>query len=147
MGRKVLIAIELDDASAKFVIGKALSIARDDDELHVVHVIEPTTMAYNADPSLLGVAYESTYKDAMDKAHARLEELCEGVSRIGADQCHVRYGRIAREVHQFVTDEGFDALMIGSHGYSGWQLLLGSKASSILHGAPVSTWVFKLEKD
>lgn len=146
MSRKILVAIELDDKSANDVLKKATSVASKNDVLEVLHVLHPNTVHYSPDPTMTGKMYENTFQVAMENTGRRLRSLCmqHGIS---AGNCHVRYGRIAYEVHQLLEEEGFDTLMIGSHGWSGWHRLLGSQANSILHGIAVDTWVFKINEE
>lgn len=143
MGRKILVAVELDDASANTVLRKARDLATDDDTLSVVHVIFPADVGYSPDPTMTGAMYQQTHDVAMENAARRLRSLSTpyGIEPL---HCHVRYGRIAHEIHTLIHEQGFDTLMIGSHGWSGWRRLLGSQANSILHGVPVDTWVFKV---
>ena len=49
---------------------------------------------------------------------------------------HVRQGSTKREILQLAEQESVDLIVIGSHGRSGLQLLLGSTANAVLHGAP-----------
>jgi len=68
-------------------------------------------------------------------AESRLQEL---VKRRGLDDkaCFVRQGSTKREILNLAEQEGVDLIVIGSHGRSGIQLLLGSTANAVLHGAP-----------
>jgi len=145
VGRRILIALELEDQSANDVLRKASSLRLPDDTLDVLHVVDPTTVLYTVDPTLTGRMYQRNYEAAMTDARNRIQVLCAPYD-IDATHCHVRYGRVAHEVHELLRDVGYDTLMIGSHGWSGWRRLLGSRAASILHGVPVDTWVFKVGK-
>ena len=140
---KYLAAIELLDAPARMVLERAQALVGDDDRLEVVHVVDPTSVAYSIDPTMSGEVYQARYEATMADARRRLIELCAPFG-IDETRLHVRYGRIAHEVHALLEEGAFDACMVGSHGRAGWQRLLGSKAASILHGVPVNTWVFKL---
>lgn len=143
MGRKILVAIELDDQSANEVLKKVASLAGEQDDVHVVHVVEPNNIAYAVDPTMTNAIYKHNYETAMAHAGQRLRQLCEPFS-VAPLKCHVRYGQVAYEIHQLLLEDEFDLLMIGSHGWSGWRRILGSKAASILHGVPVDTWIFKV---
>jgi len=68
-------------------------------------------------------------------AETRMQEL---VKRHGlADKGYfVRQGSTKREILSLAEQEGVDLIVIGSHGRSGIQLLLGSTANAVLHGAP-----------
>lgn len=141
---KVLVAIELADVSAQFVLHKALAACPVEARLEVVHVVDPASITYSIDPTMTGQIYQDMYEQTMANAQSRLIEICAPLG-IGIDQLHIRYGRVAHEVHALLSEGGFDTCMMGSHGYSGWRRVLGSKASSILHGTPVDTWVFSLQ--
>jgi len=142
---KVLVAIELSPNPAKFVLEKAIEACADGARLEVVHVVDPSSVTYSIDPTMTGKIYQQMYEQTVANAHARLVELCTPFG-ITEDQLHVRYGRVAHEIHDLLEEGRFDTCMIGSHGHSGWQRVLGSKASSVLHGVPVDTWVFSLAR-
>ena len=44
-------------------------------------------------------------------------------------------GAPATEVRAKAQELGSDLIVIGSHGRSGWKLLLGSTANKVLHGS------------
>lgn len=142
---KVLIALELAQPAAEDILTKARALLGAHGPCDVVHVVEPTTVAYSVDPTMTGTLYERTYDEAMAAARSRLEALCAPFG-IAPEHCLLRYGRIAHEVHALAKEGGYDTLMIGSHGWSGWRRILGSQASSILHGVPVDCWVFKVHE-
>ncbi len=140
---KYLAAIELLDQPATAVLERAQAVCGEGDQLEVVHVVDPTSVAYSIDPTMSGEMYQQRYEQTMADARRRLIELCAPFG-IDETRLHVRYGRVAHEVHALLDEGGYDACMLGSHGRAGWQRVLGSKAASILHGVPVDTWVFKL---
>ena len=45
-------------------------------------------------------------------------------------------GAAATEVRSKAEEIGADLIVLGSHGTSGWKLLLGSTANKVLHAAP-----------
>ena len=142
--KKVLVAIELSEEPAKYVLQKALDACPEGVRLEVVHVVDPATVTYSIDPTMTGQVYQQMYDQTMANAQARLVEICSPLG-LTTDQLHVRYGRVAHEVHELLQEGQFDTCMVGSHGHAGWKLILGSKANSILHGVPVDTWVFSLK--
>ncbi len=145
MARRILVAIELGEAPAADVLSKVASLAAPDDHVEVVHVVDPASIAYSADPTMTGKLFQAAYETAMANARNALEKRCQPYN-LPDVHCRVLYGRVAHEVHQLLEQENFDCLMIGSHGWAGWQRLLGSKAASILHGVSVDTWVFKVRE-
>lgn len=142
--KKILVATELAPTSANEVLSKAAALADSQDTIDVLYVVDPASVEYTVDPSFGGSVYEEIYQTAMDNAERRLAALCKPHA-VTQGRCHVRYGRVAQEVHAHIVEGGYDCLIVGSHGRSGWQLLLGSKATSILHGAPVNTWVVRIK--
>jgi universal stress protein A len=44
-------------------------------------------------------------------------------------------GSAATEIRALAEERVADLIVIGSHGRSGWKLLLGSTANKVLHGA------------
>ena len=142
--KKVLVAIELSEAPAKFVLQKALDACPQGVRIEVVHVVDPSSVTYSIDPTMTGQVYQQMYDQTLANAQARMVELCSPMG-FSTDQLHVRYGRVAHEIHEQLVEGQFDTCMIGSHGHSGWHRVLGSKASGVLHGVPVDTWVFSLK--
>ena len=128
---KYLAAIELLDEPARAVLERAQAVCGDGDQLEVVHVVDPTSVAYSIDPTMSGEMYQQRYEQTMADARRRLIELCAPFG-IDETRLHVRYGRVAHEVHALLNEGGYDACMLGSHGRAGWQRLLGSKAASIV---------------
>jgi universal stress protein A len=45
-------------------------------------------------------------------------------------------GNTRREILRVAEENGVDLIVLGSHGRQGIQLLLGSTANAVLHGAP-----------
>ena len=72
---------------------------------------------------------------ATQLAENRLQELAV---RHALENCthFVRQGNTKREILNMAEEENVDLIVIGSHGRSGIQLLLGSTANTVLHGAP-----------
>jgi universal stress protein A len=148
MPRKILIAIELDELSAMAVLSRAVALCSEEDHVEVLHVIDPSSIAYAVDPTFKGEFRRDFEANAVAKAQEQLSRLVSQHDLPSAEEacpkCHVRIGRIARDIHDFIEQESFDCLMIGSHGWHGWQRLLGTHASRILDQSPVNTWVFKV---
>ncbi len=137
--------MELAEQVAGEVLGKAAELCGEDDEVTVVHVVDPASIAYSADPTMTGKLFQNAYETTMANARRMLEHIVES-HKLPNVTCHVGYGRVAHEVHEMLKEGSYDCLMIGSHGWSGWQRLLGSKAASLVHGVPVDTWIFRVSE-
>ena len=129
--KKILLAVDLTEES-KPVADRAREWCRAfDAELHLVHVIEPLSMAYGGDvPMDLSSVQEQIQEQA--KSH-----LAEFASQLGvpAHQQYLIFGRPESEIQRVADEEGMDLIVVGSHGRHGLALLLGSTANGVLHGA------------
>lgn len=131
MYKKILVAVDLSNDSQK-VIDTAVNLAGDTGELHLVHVVEPVAAAYSMD--IYAVNISELQQEAINFAEERLEKI-GGKIGIQKQQLHTLLGAPAPEVRNLAAELGADAIVIGSHGHSGWKILLGSTANKMLHGA------------
>ena len=128
----VMLAVDLTEESDP-VAQRALSIAEANSaELHVVHVIEPLSLAYGGDvPMDLSTIQDQIHEQA--KSH-----LATFATKLGidAERQHLIFGRPESEIQRISEANGADLIVVGSHGRHGLALLLGSTANGVLHGAP-----------
>ncbi len=68
-------------------------------------------------------------------ADKRLQELGDKYG-IADSERFVSQGSTKREILRIAQEQDIDLIVIGSHGREGIQLLLGSTANAVLHGAP-----------
>ena len=130
--KKVLIAIDLSNESAK-VIAKAQRIADGDaSKISLVHVVEPVAAAYPIDAYAINIS--RMQEEALEIAGERMEEIGKQFD-IPAERQHTVVGSAATEIRALAEERVADLIVIGSHGRSGWKLLLGSTANKVLHGA------------
>jgi len=132
---KIVVAVDLSSESSP-IIAKARSLAADNAELHLVYVQEPMDSVY------LGVVPYGPVFVGMDQVEGRLkDELNDKLKALGRefdipeDGLHFLSGTPSREIHRIVEEWGADLIVLGTHGQKGAQLLLGSTANSVLHGA------------
>lgn len=130
--RRILAAVDVT-AESRQVVEAAAAIARAfDAELHIVHVIEPTNLAYGA--VMLADLHSHEMLQMRDHATAHVADL-GGVFDVPADRQHVVAGRATGEIHREAEAGEVDLIVVGSHGRHGLGLLLGSTANGVLHGA------------
>ncbi|MDP5002487.1 MAG: universal stress protein [OM182 bacterium] len=132
MYKKILVAIDLSKDTDK-VFKAALRIANGDaSKLNLVHVVEPIAAAYSMDIYAANVS--ELQQEAIKFAEERLAALGK---EWGLDTgcTHSLLGAPAPEIRSLAEEIGADAIVIGSHGHSGWKILLGSTAIKVLHGA------------
>lgn len=132
MYNKIIVAVDLSKDSQK-VIDTAVQMAGGDaSKLTLVHVVEPVAAAYSMD--IYAVNINELQQEAINLAEQRLEKIGEEIG-ISSDRVHTLLGAPASEVRSIASETGADAIVMGSHGHSGWKILLGSTAIKVLHGA------------
>lgn len=130
--QRVLVAIDLSNESES-VINRALALAGDDaGKLFLAHVVEPVAAAYPIDAYAINMT--KLQEEAMTIAAQRLAGIADKHG-IGSDRQLVLAGSAATEIRAKAEELSADLIVIGSHGNSGWKLLLGSTANKVLHGA------------
>ncbi len=132
---KIVVAIDLSNESV-LIINKAMEVSAAGAEVHLVYVQEPMDSVY------LGVVPYGPVFVGMDQVEGRLhQELEEKLRKLGQqfgipdERLHFLNGAPAREIHRFVEDHDIRLVVLGTHGRKGVQLLLGSTANAVLHGA------------
>jgi universal stress protein A len=141
--RRILLAVDLTEESHR-VAAPARAIAECfGSEIHLIHVIEPLSLAYGGDiPMDLSAVQEQIHEQA--KSH-----LAEFAAPLGvpSERQHLIFGRPEAEIHRIATERQIDLVVVGSHGRHGIALLLGSTANGVLHGATTDVLAVRVGKD
>ena len=102
-------------------------------KLSLVHVVEFVQFDFSSEltiPQQLELDQE-----LLELADERLQQLGEKYA-VADSERFVSQGNTKREILRIAEEQKVDLIVIGSHGRAGIQLLLGSTANAILHGAP-----------
>ena len=133
--QKILVAVDLSSES-EVVLRKAQLIADTDADIHLVYVQEPMDNVY------VGIVPQSAAFSGLGDLESQLgEELKQKLTNLGekfklpSDKLHILNGSPAHEIHRFAREMNTELIVIGTHGQKGLQLLLGSTANAVLHGA------------
>lgn len=143
MYSRILVAVDLTE-ECRTVAKRAVTVAEmTGADLHVVHVIEPLSLAYGGDiPMDLSTVQESIN----DQAQSYLSEFSTefGIPHV---RQHLVFGKPEREIERLAIEHEIDVIFIGSHARHGLALLLGSTANGVLHHAPCDVVAVRVGKD
>jgi universal stress protein A len=133
--QKILVAVDLSSES-EVVVQKTWGIAGPDADIHLVYVQEPMDNVY------VGIVPQSAAFSGLGDLESQLgEELKQKLVALGEkfnlppENLHILNGSPAHEIHRFASESEIQLIVIGTHGQRGLQLLLGSTANAVLHGA------------
>lgn len=116
------------------VVTKGLALAKAfEARLSLVHVVEFAQVDLSNE--LVMPQELELDQELLVLAEKRLQDLADKFG-LHNDARFVRQGSTKREILNIAEDEAIDLIVIGSHGREGLQLLLGSTANAVLHGAP-----------
>ncbi len=143
----ILVAVDLSEESGA-IIERARVLAGPESTVHLVYVQEPMEAVY------MGVVPYGPVFVGMDQVEDRLQaelkgKLEEWAGKHGIDTANTHFltGSPAREIHRFAEEQGVDLIVLGTHGQKGVQLLLGSTANSVLHGASCDVLAVRMNSE
>jgi len=113
----------------------------------LLHVIDPIEAGYGGQASPVPGYSEEWYEESEAAAEDLFAEARETVEAVGFDGTVddvVELGRPARVIVDYAEEEGFDHIVMGSHGRSGvTRVLLGSVAETVVRRSPVPVTVVR----
>ena len=104
-----------------------------DDSFQVMEEANRVALHCNAELTVCNVTH-TPHEAVMDEAAERLGHLADSYG-IEDDNVFEVAGNVAHRVHNLATKVGADLIVVGTHGKHGLQLLTGSTANAMLHGA------------
>ena len=131
--KNILVAVDYSNDAGK-VLAKALELAKTGSAtLSVVHVVEPidVTGPYDLAPIMPLELDKQLEQRAQDFLHKLLEQY-----HVADIPVFVKIGSVKNELFSLVDELKVDLIVIGTHGRHGVGLILGSTATSVLHGTP-----------
>lgn len=144
--QRILIAVDLSSESEQ-VMQKAKRFLGDNVVSHLAYVQEPMDNIY------VGIVPQSAAYGGLGELEAQLrEEYRKKLHALGEkyaiapDHRHILNGSPSREIHRFAEKNNIELIVMGTHGQKGWQLLLGSTANSVLHGAQCDVLAVRIAK-
>ena len=132
MYQNILLATELTDNS-QYIEEKAAAIQKlTNAKLSIIHVIEP--IPYTSDELMSVYNYQEITEALQENAKKMLQPVQKRLN-IADENSIIITGSVSYEVLNYAEENNIDLIISGSHGRHGLQLLLGSTANAILHGA------------
>jgi universal stress protein A len=141
--KKIMLAVDLTEESLKVAERATQLVNAFDAELHVVHVIEPLSLAYGGD---VPMDLSTVQEQIQDQAAAHLREFSASLN-VPETRQHLIFGRPESEIQRTAEEAGADIIVVGSHGRHGLALLLGSTANGVLHGASCDVLAVRVGHD
>lgn len=126
----LLCAVNLNEGS-QTVVEAAVQLASANN-IHLVHVCEHPITGYGEST---GNNHQVTEAQIKQHVFPQLSALAEMAS-IQTSNTEILFGEPVEMIRQAAKHHCCDLIVIGSHGRQGLQRLLGSTASSMLHGTP-----------
>ncbi|WP_128476317.1 universal stress protein [Halorussus pelagicus] len=110
----------------------------------LLNVIDPVDAGYSAPVGIPGGS-EEWFENAKENSEAMFEEAQTVADDYGVTlESATEMGRPAQTIVEFAEDEGFDQIVMGSHGRSGVsRILLGSVAETVVRRATVPVTVVR----
>ena len=142
MGEKILVPYDGSPLSQR-ALERAIT-KHPDDQITVLHVIDPMLAVYEAEAK--GLPAASTWYDRMTE---RADAICaEAIDRAGEHDCKIttvtENGRPARTILEYVGEHDIDHIVMGSHGREGVsRLILGSVAEGVMRQAPIPVTIVR----
>lgn len=150
MYKHILFATELNETKS-YIENKVEELQKlTQAKLSVIHVVEPIPNTYYGGvygviPGLDSIDSIGTTKLLAVRAKEVLQPLVKRLN-ITEQDLHIPVGHTSDEILTFAEKENVDLIITGSHGVHGLQLLLGSTANAILHGAKCDVLAVRFEE-
>jgi len=138
----LLLAVDFSN-NTDAVVAKGLALARScDARISLVHVIEFTQLDLSNE--LVMPQELELDRSLIALAEQRIQQLTERHD-LPAGAGLVRQGSTKHEILSVAAETNVDLIVVGSHGRHGLQLLLGSTANAVLHGAPCDVLAVRVQ--
>lgn len=131
MYSKILIAVDLADEPEQVLkAGKELADTLSA-QYHAVYCMEEPVAAFGELSVAVPVVNMTQLKHEVFPHFKEVAESCG----IDSQHINIEIGHIGDAIVAKADAEGYDLIIVGSHGKKGLRLLLGSTANSVLHHA------------
>jgi len=139
--KNILVALDLTEHSNS-IMKRAVQIASHaKSKLNIAHVLAHTPIPYAGEFSIpIDVEAENIIRKQATKRLAQLGKKYQ----IESDAQYLLEGSVKTEVTNLAKKIHADLIVVGTHGHTGIEALLGSEANAILHAAKCDVWVIRI---
>lgn len=133
----ILVPTDFSDV-AGHALDHAISVAKTfDNEIAVVHVVEENVLG--------NIFTKSSYADMVKESiQNKLNGIALKIESTGIKAyTHIRSGRIYKAIVEAADELGCDSIIMGTHGASGIEKIIGSNAARVINYADVPVIVIK----
>lgn len=143
----VLVAVDFSQHSEKAIARAKQLAAMYDAELHLLHVIEEPMYPLYDDVSLTATPnawFPDILQSLQKAATEKLHHLAE-TNQIPTAACHLLTGFPKTQIIEYATEINADLIVMGRHGMSFFDKLIGSTTDSVLHQAQCDVMAVTLD--
>ena len=126
------------------ILSKAIKMKTSNGHIHLIHVMDVVMIFPSAPLAPASTDLPGMHTESKEAAHKSMLDMVKRYD-LNKENIHLKIGSTAKEIRKFATEINADLIVIGSHGRHGLGLLLGSTASSVIHGSPCDMLVVKIE--
>ena len=133
--KKILVPIDFSPASPVLVpyvktLGQKLGA-----EVHLFYVVQ--SLAYFGGFYVPHTSIQKFEDEILKGAERKMDDFVEDHFEDFPVQTHILTGDVAEEIINFAKKEGFDLILMGTHGRKGLdKVIFGSVAEKVVKGAP-----------
>lgn len=132
---RILLALDFHFDNEAIIDKAKEVVASNNAALYLIHANEPLGMAYSADGMTWSEQVVALETSIRNESRTKMKALGENLG-VPSNHCFICEGKAAAEIHKLCNEQSIGLVVMGTHGQSGLQLLLGSTANSVLHGSP-----------
>lgn len=136
----ILVAIDLSTHTQSVLKCAKEFSAINNATLHLAHVLAQSPIAYGGEFSLpIDPQYEQTLIRQTQHALFQIAKTFD----IHQKHCHLETGSVTQAIITLASKIHADMIIVGSHGHTNLDTLMGSQASAILNAATCDVLVIK----
>ncbi|WP_157960362.1 universal stress protein [Marinimicrobium alkaliphilum] len=139
----LLVAVDLSEEANQVIEGALRAANQDASHIHLAHVAEHPVTGIG---ELIGRNHRATDFQVRQKVYPGLKALADAHG-IPANNLHILLGEPADELHALAEKMHTELIVCGSHGRKGFELLLGSTATRLLHGASCDVLTVRIQAE